>query len=191
MRKYRLSPGNGGQARRRIISIRDGSMGGHVQGLNLSQHGTCWIADGARAVDLSWVKDDARLEGHAIISERVQVAGRALVTGNACLSGSIWVGDDAVVSGDVNIAGHARIMGNAQVRRNEEIVFITGLIPYDITVTPQNAAIGCRVLSHREWLGFPAARARNLGLDRARFELLGKVLPPIFRRLARLGNQAL
>jgi NDP-sugar pyrophosphorylase family protein len=93
--------------------INKGDLGGFVQSEdNLSQLGTCWIADEAQALGKSRIKDDALVCKNAIISGRAQVQDCAVVTDIAKVQDCAIVSDSAVVS------GHAVIQGIARIKRH-------------------------------------------------------------------------
>ena len=72
--------------------VRAGDLGGFVQSeRNLSQEGTCWIADNAIAAE------EACVSGHSLLSDNAWACGhaaifdRAIVSGNAVLDGGVFV----------------------------------------------------------------------------------------------------
>jgi hypothetical protein len=45
----------------------------------------------------------------------------------------------------------AWVYGNAQVSNPSQLICISGF-PFHITITPQNAIIGCQLKTHKEWM---------------------------------------
>lgn len=89
--------------------VRAGDLGGFVQSeRNLSQEGTCWIADNAIAAE------EACVSGHSLLSDNAWACGhaaifdRAIVSGNAVLDGGVFVAAG-------RIRDHAYIGGNAEI----------------------------------------------------------------------------
>ena len=92
--------------------VRKGDLGGYVQcEANLSQKGTCWIADDAV------VRDNARVYGAAWICNKSHISGQAVISGDAHVEGNAVVQENAhVVSGFV--VEHAVIRGNAEIKKD-------------------------------------------------------------------------
>lgn len=116
MRKYRLSKITNDRGLRRIVALIDGpwgpagTRGGWVASeANLSQAGTCWIADDAQ------VSGEARITDDAQIMDCVRIYGTARVSGRACVSGHALIYGDAYVGGEVRITDAAQVFGAAQV----------------------------------------------------------------------------
>lgn len=135
---------------RRIVALRDivdsegnvfvhkGDKGGYVESMNnLSQEGTCWIADDAwvymdgLVTDDAWISDSARVFNNAHIGDKARVRGGsnifdyAMIFGNADVFNSL-VHDCARVYGnakviDSEILGNAEVFGNATVSKRSEI----------------------------------------------------------------------
>ena len=109
-------------------SVNIGDVGGYVDGYhNLSQKGTCWISDDARAMNKSQVLDDAMISGNAVVSAKAKlrensavydyaaVYGRADIYGKAVICEHVKVYDNAEVCGKSFIDGTSVICGNANV----------------------------------------------------------------------------
>lgn len=107
--------------------VRAGDLGGFVQSeRNLSQEGTCWIADNAIAAE------EACVSGHSLLSDNAWACGhatifdRAIVSGNAVLDGGVFVAAG-------RIRDHAYIGGNAEIFASR----VTGEAP----VISENASV--------------------------------------------------
>ena len=96
-----------GMLLRRIRALKDipergisaGDFGGYVlSGKNLSQEGTCWIAEEAKVSRSAIVCEDAVVCGKAEVTDRAIVAGEAWVDGESHVQGNAVVIDSAVVN---------------------------------------------------------------------------------------------
>lgn len=86
-----------------------GDWGGYVESMaNLSQEGSCWIADTAI------VCGDAYVCGNAVVNERAIVKGSAIVEGDAHVSDYTVIQDSARIT-DATIRGFANIGDNSIV----------------------------------------------------------------------------
>lgn len=114
--------------------IQKGDIGGYVEScLNLSDKGSCWIADDAvcygKAIisGKALVYDDAQVFGnaqvfdHATVSRKASVFGNATVYGNSKVTNNARVHGNATVYGEANICGQANIFGNASVSGKEKV----------------------------------------------------------------------
>lgn len=93
--------------------VKKGDLGGYVQSAeNLSQEGTCWIADDAV------VCENARVYEAAWITHKSHVSGQAEISGDAHVEGNAAVLENAhVTSGSV--ADHAVVRGNAEIKKDK------------------------------------------------------------------------
>ena len=114
-KKYELIPSDKEglyrvKALRSFSNVKAGDMGGYVSGEdNLSHKGNCWIYDNA------YVRENARVFGHAVVRENAVVCGDARVFGHAVVRENAWVYGNAAVSGDAVVYGDAEVFGNAGV----------------------------------------------------------------------------
>ena len=142
--------------------VKTGDLGGYVRSeKNLSQDGNAWVFGNAQVSGNAWVSEDAQVSGDAQVlgdawvSENAQVFGNAWVYGNAQVFGNAQVSENARVSGNAWVSGNARVYGNAQVfgdaklSKSSDYIHIT-MRPYNVTITPQNIAIGCQLRSRFE-----------------------------------------
>jgi len=85
-------------ALRSFGNVKAGTIGGYVEHAdNLSQEGTCWIADGAMALGWSLVSKDAQLRDRAMLDQHAVITDHAIVEDNALLSGTVIACDHAVI----------------------------------------------------------------------------------------------
>jgi hypothetical protein len=70
------------------------------------------------------------------------------------------------------------VYGDARVSNLRQLICISGF-PFHITITPQNAIIGCQMKTHEEWLKITRKEAVKLGLE---IELYS-----VFQTLLKLG----
>lgn len=93
-----------------IQRLSDMVLGGYVEKeSNLSQDGSCWIADQA------WVY------GYAMVTDDAQVYEQAVVFGNAHIRQQSKVYGTSIVCGFADISGQAEIGGNAVIRFTESV----------------------------------------------------------------------
>ncbi len=139
-------------------TIKKGDLGGWVESLaNLSQDGTCWVAEDAVVCGKALVRDDAVARGNSIVMDRAtlrddsniamnaviqddarmyhsaQVGSTARVSGQACIqdtatvAGSAEVREEAVVTGHACVTGHALVEGSASVG-GQSVVIDHGIV---------------------------------------------------------------
>ena len=120
-----------GHVLHRIKDLQTGELGGWLEKeSNLSQEGTCWVADEAKVYGdakvigfRSLVCECAEVYENAII-DGGKVSGHAKVYGDAIIGGDEWgpaeikdfvkVFDHAVAAGNCSVSGHAKIFGHAK-----------------------------------------------------------------------------
>lgn len=102
--------------------VRKGEIGGYVESVcNLSQKGTCWIYDDAKACGFSQIRSNAKLKGNAIAEGYAIVQSSAIVKDQANVMAKSVVKDYAIVKdcakilSTCNVQGKAVISGNACV----------------------------------------------------------------------------
>ena len=120
--------------------VRKGEIGGYVESVsNLSQKGTCWIYDDAKACGFSQVRSKAKVKGKAIVEDyaviqssaivkdyanvtaRSIVTGYAVVKDHAKLLSSSTVQENAVISGNARLSSTSRVTGHAVVTDNVQV----------------------------------------------------------------------
>jgi hypothetical protein len=122
-KKYELVPDRqmivAGTTLYRIRALKDfgnvkaGNLGGVVRSEdNLSQEGTCWVADDAQVYDEAVVSDDAQIYGRGRVYGRARVSDKGQVLGNGQVFENGWVFKNGVVF------DNAKVFGAAQVRDN-------------------------------------------------------------------------
>lgn len=134
MRKYRLSKATNGHGLRRIVALIDGpwgpagTRGGWIASeANLSQAGTCWVADNAtvsgdaRITDDAQIMDDVRIYGAARVSGRARVSGQAVIHGDAHVYDAARIGDTASVYGAAQVYGDAVVCDAARVSDQAQV----------------------------------------------------------------------
>lgn len=98
------------------LKVKKGDLGGFVQGKhNLSQEGSCWVANDAVVCNNAKVFDNAVVSGFAEVSGEASVHGNAVVCDEAWVLGSAEIFDNAKISGTAAISGNAKIFGFAEV----------------------------------------------------------------------------
>lgn len=92
--------------------VPKGHLGGYVQCKeNLSQKGTCWIADDAV------VCDNARVYGSAWIGNKSHISGQAEISGDAHVGGNVAVLENAHVTSGL-VVEQAVIRGDAEIKKD-------------------------------------------------------------------------
>ena len=96
--------------------VKKGDLGGYVEKEeNLSQKGTAWIFDNAKAMDDAIVKDDATLHHNATVCDDAIISGSASVNENVTIYDEATVSDKAILYGNVILFDKAKIYGNARL----------------------------------------------------------------------------
>ena len=107
----------------RIERIEDGLKGGWVESVdNLSQDGTCFIYNNAKAYESAKVYGNAEVWGNAEVHGNVKVVDTAMVFGNAKVFGNARVWGNAKVFGNTKVFGLAEVFGDAEVHGNVKVV---------------------------------------------------------------------
>lgn len=105
-----------------IGEVGKGTLGGFVESeVNLSDKGTCWIADDAKVFSNATVSGDAVVSGKALVGSEARVTGNASVRDSAFIAGSAVVSDFAVVKDSAVLIGHTNIKGHAVICDNANI----------------------------------------------------------------------
>jgi hypothetical protein len=100
------------------------------------------------------------------------------VSGSACVSGSAWVFGEAYVSGSARVSDEARVFGSARVFKVFHCVNIINL-HFNITVTPQNVSIGCKLYTHKEIKSMSKSKAIAKGLPESEYKLFKTLILPL------------
>ena len=109
---------NGYYYLRRIRALRDipeygvkaGDLGGWIGHVgNLSQEGSCWVAEEAE------VYGDAKVYGNAYVFGRAEISGEAQISDYAQVYGN------AMVYGRAKVYGYAQISGKSRIHYDAEI----------------------------------------------------------------------
>jgi UDP-3-O-[3-hydroxymyristoyl] glucosamine N-acyltransferase len=112
-RKYVLTgetKTHAGYTLRRIRRLSDGQIGGWIEReSNLSQAGSCWVADDAVVFERAYVTDHACARGRAVVGGRATLREWAEARDEAQLWGEAWLCDHACAR------GHAQIIGSASL----------------------------------------------------------------------------
>lgn len=75
--------------------VKAGDLGGFIEKkTNLSQEGTAWIYNDAKAYDDAWVTDNAKLYDHAEAKEHATISQNAKISGYSCAKGDIRITED-------------------------------------------------------------------------------------------------
>lgn len=79
--------------------VKKGDLGGYVEGEhNLSQEGSCWIADKAEVCEQARVEEDAYVGGQAVVWDDAVIRGQAVVEGHSSVVFFAIVEDQAMVT---------------------------------------------------------------------------------------------
>ena len=99
--------------------VHAGDIGGWVESeKNLSQEGSCWIFDNAKALD------NAQVAGNTILKHNAYASGNAQISGNVIMEGIGSISGSASASGNVLIADYAKVYGNARIESSQNITII-------------------------------------------------------------------
>jgi carbonic anhydrase/acetyltransferase-like protein (isoleucine patch superfamily) len=196
----------------RIRRISDCKLGGWIESQkNLSHEGDCFVYDNGRVFGDAHVSGDARVFGDAHVSGDARVYGKAEVYHNAQVLGDARVSGDAKVFGDAHVSGHAKVYDNAQVFdnarvsgnahihnyvmlrsndtiRNSKSVMSIRMVPFNMTVTPQNIHIGCASKSRfgkDQWKQVTKEEAEKMGLPEDRYHVYKTTIKSMIKAVAR------
>ena len=131
-KKYELVPDRqivvAGTTLYRIRALKDfgnvkaGDLGGFVASeRNLSQEGTCWVADEAQVYDDAAISDDAQIYGRGRVYGRARVSDKGQVLGNAQVFEHGWVFKSGVVFDNAKVFGAAQVRDNGLAYGDSEI----------------------------------------------------------------------
>ena len=74
--------------------------------------------------------------------------------------------------------GKARVYGKAQVYGEAQVYNVIGLI-FNVTITPQNIAIGCKLYTHIAAVRMTQKQAEAEGLPKQHFKLMKAIIQPL------------
>lgn len=116
------------RALKSLNGVNAGDLGGWLESeKNLSQIGSCWIADegvvlaDAKVMGDSWVGDNAFVYDKAMVTGKAAVTKGALVYDRALIRDKAWVSDNAEVYGDAKLSENAQVFGKAKVFGTAEV----------------------------------------------------------------------
>ena len=97
-----------------LHGVKVGDLGGYIESpFNLSQDGSCWVANNAKVSELSQVKDSALIKDDASIENGSIIKGRAIISDKAHVVNS-------VIGGDARIGGTSTII-NSSIKDKVEV----------------------------------------------------------------------
>ena len=94
--------------------------------------------------------------------------------------------DNGEVGGWIEKEGNLDVSGNAWVSGNARVSWCSGLI-YNITVTPQNIAIGCRLYSHSQFKNLTRKQAVMDGLPLKYHASYKAIISAMIKEVTRKG----
>lgn len=94
-----------GRVLQRVRRIKDGTLGGWVEGIhNLSHRGECFIYDDAMVYGRGRVEHNATIKDSVVVKDRAKVSNNATVHGYVTVCQDGWVRDSATVGGCVVVS---------------------------------------------------------------------------------------
>jgi len=119
---------------RQIVALADvpgvcskGDFGGYIESeSNLSQEGSCWVADNCFVFNSAKILDNAVITGNVFVSDaaivkndsviegKCKIMGHAVISGQSHLSGKLEVGNTIKLH-NVSMSGKGRLEGNAEI----------------------------------------------------------------------------
>jgi hypothetical protein len=120
-----------------LCAVKKGELGGWVEHANnLSQKGTCWVANDAAVYENGCFSGDGRLYDEATICNNAKVCGgdiggHASIFGDARISGRVQIGGYSCVCGTAGIRGVVALVDNSTICDD---VKIAGVTPDGVTV---------------------------------------------------------
>jgi len=110
------------------------------------------------------VYGDALVFGNAQVYGDAQVSGNALVFGNAQVYGNALVFGNALVYGDALVFGNALVYGDAVIKSKACLIVLVLGLSYNVTITPQNVSIGCKLYDYKTLRHMTKEQAINEGI---------------------------
>ena len=102
--------------------VKKGDLGGWIEKEeNLSQGGSCWVADEAKVYSNAEVRDDAKVYGNAQVYDNANVYDNVQIFGETDVCDNVNVYEDAKVYGRAWVHEDAKVYGNAKVRGDAEV----------------------------------------------------------------------
>lgn len=103
-------------------NVKAGTLGGFIGSeRNLSQEGTCWVADEAQVYDQAVVSDDAQIYGLGRVYGHGRVGDKGQVLGNAQVFENGWVFKNGVVFDNAKVFGAAQVRDKGMAYGDSEI----------------------------------------------------------------------
>jgi hypothetical protein len=160
-----------------FADVKAGDYGGWVQSLNnLDQNGDCWIYDNAYAMDMSRIKDNAKLKdnsaasGFAHIMDEARLVDTAEALGHCKIYGKALISNNARVFGDAEVFD-AIMRDSSKAHKNAWVckgvilsdtmevtekttrtpIYIHGIM-YNATFMDSHINFNCITKSVNEWL---------------------------------------
>ena len=134
------------RALRGFGDVKTGDLGGFVESeRNLSHDGDCWIFNNAKAIDFSFVGENAELRHESLargfarilwnsavhdksaVGDSAEIRDSALILDRAYVGGNTIVGGGAMVGGEACLLGDAHLRGRALITCNTDFITITGV----------------------------------------------------------------
>lgn len=134
------------RALRDFGDVKTGDLGGFVESeRNLSHYGDCWIFNNAKAIDFSFVGENANLRHESMVKgfarilwnseihdksavgDSAEIRDSAIILDRAYVGGNTIVGGGAMVGGGACLLGDAYLRGRAFVTSNKDFITITGV----------------------------------------------------------------
>lgn len=97
-------------------AVTAGDLGGWIEyARNLSDEGSCWVADNAIVCDEAEVRGSATVSGSAVVTGYSKVTDHALIYGHAYVNGHTKVSGNACIGGSATATGYSSVSDNAIV----------------------------------------------------------------------------
>ena len=107
--------------------VNKGDLGGYIEEGNLSQIGSCWVAEDAVVMNTAKVCGDALITGmacvknSAVVIDNALIKDRSTVMGGAYICDKAVIGDMAMVTDKAKVYGEAKIKGAAEIKEMAEV----------------------------------------------------------------------
>jgi predicted acyltransferase (DUF342 family) len=130
--------------------------------------GDVWVSDtvqvygNARLYGIVEAYDNAHIYGDAQISGSAKVYGNAQVFGYTKISGYVEAYDNARIFSEGWITGNIQVYGDAIVTKVVNTIFTD---EYDITITDNFIAIGCKNHSIEDWESFTDEQINDMDTE--------------------------
>lgn len=98
------------KATKNFGNVKAGDLGGFIEFKeNLSQIGTCWIAEHAQVYENAHILEDAQIYGWSRVYGHANILGNARIYGNASVYGYSIIFKNAQICGNTEVFGNAKI----------------------------------------------------------------------------------